>query len=230
MQNALEESQAHIATLAQQMETMKNQFAQERAAAENMMQTMREQMSRMEHRATGDDSHTFLNLKTMQVKTYAGEENDNIKPWTKTVTSYLNAKHKGMREALKWAKNCKAPIEDLSTMGWDPATHLDGPLHEYLTTITTDKALTIVESAPGRGFEAWRRLQDRYNPVGGRYELSRLMRLIQVKQCKTMSEIPFAIDRLKKDIEGFETRSRTVFPEVFKVPLLQALLPEKVTG
>ena len=151
------------------MEAMRNQFTQERATAEGVMQTMKEQISRMEYKATAEDSHTFLNLKTMEVKTYAGEENDNIKPWTKWVTSYLNDKHRGMREALKWAKNCKAPIEDLSTMGWDPATHLDGPLHEYLTTITTDKALTIVESCPRawiRGMEAPpRQIQPSRRPV-----------------------------------------------------------------
>ena len=154
MQTELEQSQGHITSLAQQIEGLR---AQERMT-EQTMQSLRDQIVRLESRGTGGfkSEHTFLNMKTMEVKTFAGAEDDNIKPWAKRVTSYLNARYKGMKDALKWSMAQEKEIEDLSGMNWEAATQVDEPLYEYLTTVASDKALTLIESVQGRGFEAWR--------------------------------------------------------------------------
>ena len=92
MQAGLEQSQSHITSLAQQIDGLR---AQERMT-EQTMQSLRDQITRLESRGAGrfKGEHTFLNMKTMEVKTFAGAEADNIKPWAKRVTSYLNARHK----------------------------------------------------------------------------------------------------------------------------------------
>ena len=77
------------------------------------------------------------------------------------------------------------------------------------------------------GFEAWRQLAKRYNPIDGTFELDRMSHLLARKQCKDLSEIPAAVDRLIRDIEGYEQRSTQKSPQEWKLPPLQQLLPEK---
>ena len=75
------------------------------------------------------------------------------------------------------------------------------------------------------GLEAWRQLAKRYNPIGGTFELDRMSHLLSRKQCKDLSEIPAAVDRLIRDIEGYEQRSTHKSPQGWELPLLKQLLP-----
>ena len=78
---------------------------------------------------------------------------------------------------------------------------------------TSDEALLVVEKAKNMGFEAWRQLAKRYNPIDGSFELDRMSHLLQRKQCKDLAELPAAVDRLLRDIEGYEQRSTNKFPQ-----------------
>ena len=83
----------------------------------------------------------------------------------------------------------------------------------------------LIEKFKDQGFEAWRQLLLRYNPTGGRFELDRMAHLLQRKQCKTVSEIPAAVDLLEKEISSYEARAANKFPQEWKIPLLIQLLP-----
>ncbi len=69
--------------------------------------------------------------------------------------------------------------------------------------ITTHEAQTIIERNKNNGFEAWRTLMRRYNPRGGRFELDRMNHLLQRKQCKTLTEVPAAVDIFEKESENY---------------------------
>ena len=60
--------------------------------------------------------------------------------------------------------------------------------------------MRIVDKHPDQGFEAWRQLKLRYSPDGGRLELYRIESLFAKKPCKSLSEVPAAIDLLERDL------------------------------
>ena len=170
----------------------------------------------------------LVNLKNFEPRVFAGKESENIKTWARRIKGYCNGKTKGFKTALEWAEIQTMPIDDddLLTMNWEPAVEANDELYEYLTLVTSDDALTLVEKFKDNGFEAWRQLMKRYNPLGGRFELDRMTHLLRRKACKALSEVPSAVDALEKDIAGYEARSANKFPEEWKAPLLIQLLPE----
>ena len=136
----------------------------------------------------------------------------------------------GFKTALEWAEAQNTPItaEEINATNWEPAVEVNIELYEYLQTVTSGEALVLIERFPDRGFEAWRQLLQRHNPVGGRFELRSLINLLNGQSpCKTLDEVPAAADRLEKEIRGYESRSNMKFPEEFKLPLLTHILPPK---
>ena len=67
---------------------------------------------------------------------------------------------------------------------WADAVDADSRLHDMLMLVTTGEALGITESVPGRGFEAWRLINVRFNSVGEMYtfdKMNAIMRQAPVK-------------------------------------------------
>jgi hypothetical protein len=173
----------------------------------------------------------LINVKHFEPKIFTGKTGGDvgIKAWQKSVRSYCNARQKGFRVALAWAEAQPDAIsvEDLIGTDWAPAEEANEELYEYLTQTTSDDALVLVEKTANMGFEAWRQLAKRYNPMDGTYELDRMSHLLARKQVKELSEVPAAVDRLVRDIDNYETRSATKSPQEWKLPLLKQILPEK---
>ena len=200
-----------------------------RSGSSNAVAGLRTQVAALEGQPRHGQRHeSLLNLKAFEPKTFAGKEADNVKPWAKKTRNYCNARRKGFRTALDWAELQTEPItvQDLIGMDWAPAEEANLELYDFLVMATSDEALLIVERHKDNGFEAWRQLLRRYNPTGGRFELDRMAHLLQRKQCKTLSEVPAAVDVLERDMLGYETRSSVKFPEEWKLPLLLQILPE----
>ena len=63
--------------------------------------------------------------------------------------------------------------------------------------------------------------------MDGTYELDRMSHLLARNQVKELSEVPAAVDRLVRDIDNYEKRSATTFPQEWKLPLLKQIPPEK---
>ena len=173
---------------------------------------------------------SLINYKKLEPKIFYGKGTDDIKPWAKTIRQYCNISRPGFRVALEWAESQTTPItaEDIQSTNWAPATEVNVELYEYLQTVTAGEALVLIERFQDRGFEAWRQLVRRHNPVGGRFELRTMINILSGRSpCKTLDEVPAAADRLEKEIKNYETRSNMKFPEEFKLPLLTNLLPPK---
>ena len=87
--------------------------------------------------------------------------------------------------------------------------------------------MTIVERHPERGFEAWRQLNKRFNPIGETYAFDKLTGLMHQPRCKQMSELPSAIERWEAGIRQYEDRSGETFPKVMKIQILMQMVPSK---
>ena len=232
----LEQMKEHVTRISNALDSLRSEssdaVAELRRESSDAVSDIRRQLATAESNlfkmGKGSGSKiSLMNLKTFEPKTFAGKESENIKTWARRIKSYCNNKTKGFKTALEWAEAQVAPIvvNELIALNWAPAGEADEELYEYLTMVTSDDALTLVEKFKGSGVEAWRQLMKRYNPLGGRFELDRMTHLLRRKACKALSGVPAAVDALEKDIAGYEARSANKFPEDLKVPLLIQLLP-----
>ncbi len=246
LNQALTQSQDHTAQLSQQIDQIKadsitalklaeankkelvdviDRLRQEAVNSANELQTRVQAMENVR----GGRSQGLIDAKTFDPKIFSGKDDENIKNWAKRVRAYCNARKRGFRTILEWAEQQNTPIDDadLTSLQWEPALESDGEFYEYLSMVTTDEALLLVEKFKNHGFEAWRQLHRRFNPTGGRFEVSRMNNLLSRKQCKTLVEVPAAVDVLERDFANYEARSQHAFPAEWKIPLLLQLLPDK---
>jgi len=231
LQAALVNSQEQVLSLSQQLDQLRADATATAQGTTAQLETLRQESSEavsnlrgqvalLEQAGRGGDrdgknkGNRLINLKHFEPKVFSGKDGDPVKPWQKQVRAYCNAKEKGFRVALEWAEAQPENItnDDLLGTDWAPAETANEELFEYLQTTTTGEALLIVEKYKDRGFEAWRQLAKRYNPTDGTFELDRMDGLLHRKQCKDLSEVPAAFDRLVRDIEDYETRSQSEFP------------------
>ena len=245
LQQALMTAQAHTAQLSKELDQVKADsltalnaaksdkaeldiaLAVLRRDSESAVATLQRNIQESGGRRDGQSTSGLLNLKHFEPKTFGGKDSEDVKPWAKRMRSYCNAKRPGYKIAMEWAELQKEPVttEDLELMEWEYAVRADTELYEFLQMTTAGDASIIVERHKEHGFEAWRALIQRYNPKGGRFELERMNSLLKRKQCKTLSEVPAAVDMLEKEIEHYEARNNQRFPQEFKIPLLLQLLP-----
>ena len=130
----------------------------------------------------GQGRNRLINTTHFEPKVFTGKAGDAvmIKPWQRSVRNYCNDREKGFRVALEWAEAQKEAItqEYLLGMYWAPAEEANEELYEYLMQTTSDEALMVVEKVKNMGFEAWRQLAKRYNPIDGSFELDRMSHLL----------------------------------------------------
>ena len=65
------------------------------------------------------------------------------------------------------------PVGPVTFTGWSLREEGNAQLYSFLLNQTLGRALQIVEDPvlEGRGFEAWRRLKEEFEPKGGSYEM-----------------------------------------------------------
>ena len=117
--------------------------------------------------AGGSKRIDLIDTKTMSPDKYTGNRSENFKAWAKKIKAYCNAKLHGYRRALEESEKvgAKGTIDGnvMTSWSWSEAVEADGRLYDMLLLVTGGEANGIVESVPGRGFEAWRLLNVRYN-------------------------------------------------------------------
>ncbi len=225
MAQQLTQSQGHIERLGSEMDKLRS----ESSAA---IADLRGQLATAKAEPRGEKVLNLVNSKSFEPKIFTGAHDENFRSWAKTVNNFRNSQRHGFRQALEWAEREKDQIDqnDLDMLSWPHVNAANTTLYDMLALITQDDALLLVEQAKEQGFEAWRRLARRYSPTGGKFELDRRQHIRQRKQCKSLDEVPSAVDKLQRDIRAYEQRSPTKFPEEFKTPLLISLLPDREEG
>ena len=113
----LTQSQNHVATLGQALDTLRN----ESSAAVARLEAAVTRLQAGGGQGEAPRRQKLLNLKNFQPKLYTGRDDDNFKEWTKSMLGYCNAQRKGYRAAMEWSEMSKEPIkdEDLGVLHWD---------------------------------------------------------------------------------------------------------------
>ena len=171
----------------------------------------------------------FVNTKTFEGGKFSGGIKESFKAWAKKIKIFLNAQHRGMRQALDTSEEATAKVVVADIKGLDRqfAVEANEMLYDFLMTFTSEEALRVVEPYVGEGFEAWRQMKLRYTLVGGTTAVDRTMRLFSKKACRSLAELPAAIDVLDKELRADEEESGHKMPDHTKLALLVRLFPEK---
>ena len=109
----------------------------------------------------------------------------------------------------------------------DFGLELNEKLFDVLLTYTADDAMRTVKANTGEGFESWRQLKIRYNPSGGWTYLERSLQVMSRQACRSIADLPAAIDRMERDLCHYDAMSGHHYPEELKILLLIQLFPER---
>ena len=116
-----------------------------------------------------DKGMQLVDLKTMRPKVFSGKADESFRTWAKKVRSYCNSTKAGFKKFLKWIEVQKDPIpSDFSQIpiAWEHKVECAEKLYDFLFQHTELGAQVEVENAEDNGPEAWRKLVQRYDPLG----------------------------------------------------------------
>ena len=170
----------------------------------------------------------LVDVKTMQPVIFSGKFQESYKHWAKKVKAFCNARKPGFRQALDWAELETNPIDadSMKMLNWDAAEHATGKLYDLLIMLLADDPLILVENHPNNGFEAWRALSRRYDPVGEQFTFDRMTSLLSRERCKDIGELPAAIERWMRDLTLYEKKTGQTLPMEWRVPIIFQMVPK----
>ena len=230
---ALSSSQEQVATLSRAIDSVRAEASNAVGDLRNLLAAEQQRgqalAAQMESRTErGGRPVSFVNIKNFDGGQFTGLKGENFRAWSKKAKIYCNALGRGFKKALELAEQHEGSvdIDTLQLTGWAAAVEADARLYDFLSTYTAGDAQRIVDETPDRGFESWRKLKKRFHPEGGSFELERTTRLMTSKQCKTLSELPAAMDILEKGFRQYEITFGSPIPDPLKIPMLLKILPE----
>ena len=218
----LGEANAQIALMAAALDTLR----QESCNAVRELHRMFAEAKPVDGKAK---TVNFVNTKVFEGGKYLGSTKESYKTWAKKVKTYLNSQVRGMRKALELSEEAdsKVQIGDLKLDSQQFAAEANEKLYDFLLTFTSEEAFQVVEPFNGDGFEAWRQLKRRYTPTGGATQIDRTMRMMNKKACKSIANLPAAIDLLDRELRRDEEASGHRVPDHTRIALLVRLFTEK---
>ena len=151
--------------------------------------------------------------------------------WKYKMTSWINGVFPGAKDVLVWAVSMEKEITVEELKIWTSSCdeswlmHLDAQLATTLGSQLEDEALDIVIAHEGRGFEAWRCLNRRFDPQTEGGLINRFDKINLVKVVKE-EELMRAIQTWESEIREYKIRGgRAVTDE-----LMRSLLRKMVQG
>ena len=124
------------------------------------------------------DKIELIDTKMIATTDFDGTKLESFKPWASGSRRF--ATRVGFRVALEIVEKAGAEIDNsvIAQFGCEPPANANKKLYNLLGFICSGEALTIVERHPEHGFEAWRQLRKRFNPIVETYAFDRLTGLM----------------------------------------------------
>ena len=105
---------------------------------------------------------------------------------------------------------------------------VDKRLYLFLHLHTEGAALTFVESAKGKGFEAWRRLHEEYDPLSTQKTFSKMGTLMGPSRAEGDKDVSAAIESWEREYREYTEHTLNDFPEYMRIEIMLNLLPKKM--
>ena len=155
-----------------------------------------------------EDRLELVDVKSMLPNVSKGSADESYKQWAKKVKAYCASRNDGFRKALAWAEAETVPVDEnsLTALAWAPANAAYAKLYDMLVMHLADDPLILVENHLNQGFEAWRALARRYDPVGEQFVFDQMTSLLHRERCKSIGELPAALERWTRDLTIYERK------------------------
>ena len=242
VQNQLQELAGIVQNLQNENENLK---AQLRANTTEMLGFQKRQAEAMEKMAArSNQTPSLIDQKGIgRPDKYNGKDFDAFLPWSVKTSGFISGVYSEFKEALVWAQEFEKEIEDDDIgkaygMEADDVDRIEDlqqkeqQLYTALLALTEDDAWDIVHNAgDGRGFEAWRRLHARYDPLTSGRKRNLLNAILRPTQCKKWEELARGIEQWTGLVGRYERRKdesgkRLHIAEDIRGAAFEALLPD----
>ena len=100
-------------------------------------------------------------------------------------------------------------------------------MHTVLMALASYAANDIVANSRKNPFEAWRRLQKRYDPTTGGRKRNLLRAIISAGRCSLL-ELPAGIERWESYVSRYEKKLKDKLDDEIKLAGLEALVAEEL--
>ncbi len=226
LRERLQLSEQHGVQLAESIDKLRSESDEALRNAHNKIVEI--EKSRRETDGRGEHGMQLVDVKTMQPIGFSGKFQESYKQWAKKVKAFCNARKPGFRQALEWAELESTPIDrdSLGTLQWDAAEAATNKLYDLLVMLLSDDPLVLVENHPNNGFEAWRALSRRYDPVGETFTFDKMTSLLSRERCKDIGDLPAAIERWTRDLQLYERKTGQTLPREWRVPIIFQMVPK----
>ena len=168
-----------------------------------------------------EDRMELVDVKTMQPTVFKGGMQESYKQWAKKVKAFCNSRKAGFRQALDWAEKETVPVTEdtLKVLSWAPAEAANAKLYDMLVMHLADDPLILVENHLNAGFEAWRALSRRYDPIGEQFVFDQMTSLLHRERCKDIGDLPGALERWTRDLSLYEKKTGQTLQKEWRVPI-----------
>ena len=93
-------------------------------------------------------------------------------------------------------------------------------LYDMLVMHLADDPLILMENRLNQGFEVWRALFRRYDPVGEQFVFDQMTSLLRRDRCKDIGDLPGAIERWTRDLSTYERKTGKTLQNEWRVPIM----------
>ena len=175
-----------------------------------------------------NDKFELVDVKTMQPTMFKGGVNESYKQWAKKVKAFCNSRKAGFRKALEWAELESVPITEdtMQVLSWAPAEQANNKLYDMLIMHLADDPLILVENHLNDGFEAWRALSRRYDPVGEQFVFDQMTSLLHRERCKNIGGLAGAIEKWTRDLTPYERTTGQTLQKEWRTPIIFQMVPK----
>lgn len=172
-------------------------------------------------------SHSLVDTKIVKnIQTFSGKKRD-WRSWSHKFANFLAlVEPKVARAALDYAREQEEEIsqEDVIDQGWlEFSSALYSTLVQYMSPGTAENLVKNTKPA-GHGLEAWRRLNDWYDPASDNKRVSALNKLLSVKEDLLENQILENIEGWEDKLSEYEGKFDTELDDALKQSILLRLV------
>ena len=217
------------------------------AAAEAAAQTQQQTVAALQqlpatlamalNQARGDSKKTLIDNKGLGKPSVYDNDEKNFLKWARRTTNFMSSVYKGLTPILQQAVDQDEAIawhvfsNSIIDVNNEDLEDMNDQIYHCLMALTDGESFDlVVGSGEGQGFEAWRKLNRRWDPVTAGRSKNLLKGILNPGKAK-LSELAGAVDRLEDLMRRYCSRrkpdgSMATLDDDIRMAALEAMLPD----
>ena len=178
---------------------------------------------------TKPEIHSLDERHFRRIEKFNGEMG-KWREWSFQPKTAMGAVNRDVREVLDRIQNyAKDPNwEDVFMETTEASRQRYGAeLYNLIVTLVSGEALTVVRGVAGDGWEAWHRLQARFDPKTPARALRLMMQVMQPKKVKDIREVQGAVTEWEVKVAQLNTEHGIELDDKILVALLTTMIPNE---